>query len=43
LIKNNSFILIDDIMITGATLGELAKVLKQAGAKELWAAVLARG
>ncbi|MFA6198433.1 MAG: ComF family protein [Patescibacteria group bacterium] len=35
-------IIIDDVATTGATLQECAKVLKSAGAAEVWGAVLAR-
>jgi ComF family protein len=35
-------LLVDDVLTSGATCGELAKVLKQAGASAVWAAVLAR-
>ena len=36
-------ILVDDIYTTGATLQESARTLRQAGAKEIWAFVLAKG
>jgi ComF family protein len=36
-----NYLIIDDISTTGATLTEVAKVLKQAGAKNVWVAVLA--
>ena len=42
LIKNKNILLIDDIATTGATLEECAKVLKDAGAKKVFAAVVAR-
>ncbi len=42
LIKNKSILLVDDIATTGATLEECAKVLKSAGAKKVFAAVVAR-
>ncbi|MFH0930179.1 MAG: ComF family protein [Candidatus Moraniibacteriota bacterium] len=42
LIKNKRILLIDDIATTGATLKECAKVLKQFGAKKVFAAVVAR-
>jgi ComF family protein len=42
LIKNKKILLIDDIATTGATLEECAKVLKSAGAKKVFAAVVAR-
>jgi len=41
-IKNKTILLIDDIATTGATLEECAKVLKSAGAKKVFAAVVAR-
>jgi len=41
-IKNKKVLLIDDIATTGATLEECAKVLKAAGAKKVFAAVVAR-
>lgn len=37
------FLLIDDVITTGSTLNEIAKVLKQAGAQEVWAATVAHG
>jgi orotate phosphoribosyltransferase len=36
-------LLVDDILTTGATCGEAARVLKQAGASMIAVAVLARG
>jgi len=49
-VKNNfssdgckKVILLDDVMTTGATLQECAKVLKESGASKVWAVVLARG
>lgn len=36
-------ILVDDVMTSGSTLEECAKILKQNGAKEVWGAVVARG
>ena len=41
-IKGTRILLIDDIATTGATLQECAKVLKDAGAKKVFAAVVAR-
>ena len=40
--KNARFLLIDDVITTGSTLGEAAKVLKKAGASEVCALTLAR-
>ena len=42
LLKRKTILLIDDIATTGATLEECAKVLKSAGAKKVFAAVVAR-
>lgn len=42
-IQNNHIILIDDVCTTGATLNECAKVLKEKGAGNITALVLARG
>ena len=42
-IKNKNILLVDDIFTTGATLEEAAKILRQAGAKEVWGIVLAKG
>lgn len=41
-IKNQSIILIDDVVTTGSTLEEIAKVLKEAGAVEVWGLVVAK-
>lgn len=41
-IKNKNVLLIDDVATTGATLNECAKILKQNGAKIIWAATIAR-
>lgn len=41
--ETKKFLLIDDVCSTGATLNEVACVLKQAGAKTVWGVVLARG
>lgn len=42
-IKKKTIILVDDVYTTGSTLNECAKVLKTAGAKEVWGLVVARG
>jgi len=41
-VQDARIVLVDDVLTTGATCGELAKLLKQAGASAVWAAVLAR-
>lgn len=41
-IQNKIVLLVDDIVTTGATLNECAKVLKQNGAREVWGLVLAK-
>lgn len=43
IIKNKNIILIDDVVTTGATLEEAAKVLKKSGAKSVWAITVAKG
>ena len=42
-IKGKSLILVDDVYTTGATMSECAKILKHAGAKEIWAMAVALG
>lgn len=41
-VRGKSFLLIDDVFTTGSTLDECARVLKAAGAREVWAATLVR-
>ena len=41
-VKGRAVILIDDVMTTGTTLSECARVLKNAGAERVWAATVAR-
>ena len=43
LIKNKNILLVDDVFTSGATMEECAKVLKNAGAKEVWGVAVARG
>lgn len=42
-IQNKTIVLIDDIATSGSTMDEAARVLKEAGAKSVWGAVVARG
>lgn len=42
-IKNSEILLVDDVMTTGATLSEAARVLRRAGARSVSVAVVARG
>lgn len=42
-VKGRRVILIDDVCTTSGTMSECAKVLKKAGAKEVWGVVVARG
>lgn len=42
-LNGEKIILIDDVATTGATLNEAARVLKEAGAKEVYGLVLAKG
>ena len=42
-IQKRKVLLVDDVYTTGATMEEAARVLKNAGAKEVWGMVVARG
>ncbi len=41
-VEGRNFLLIDDVLTTGSTLDECARLLKAAGAGEVWAATLVR-
>ena len=41
-VQGRMVIVVDDVMTTGTTLSECARVLKQAGAERVWAATVAR-
>lgn len=40
--SSKSILLVDDVVTTGATLNECAKILKEAGAKKVWAVTVAK-
>lgn len=42
-VKNKIVVLVDDVITTGSTLNECAKILKDAGARKVWGLALAKG
>ncbi|OGE13399.1 hypothetical protein A3G14_02940 [Candidatus Curtissbacteria bacterium RIFCSPLOWO2_12_FULL_38_9] len=42
-VKGQKFLLVDDVFTSGATMMEAAKILKKAGARSVWAMVVALG
>lgn len=42
-VKNQKFLLVDDVITTGSTLNEIAKLLKNHGAVQVWAVTVAHG
>lgn len=42
-IKDKIILLVDDVVTTGATMNEAAKIFKESGAKEIWALTIAKG
>lgn len=43
LVRGNTIMLIDDVLTTGSTANDAARALKEAGAREVWALVVAKG
>jgi ComF family protein len=43
MVKNKKIVMIDDVITTGSTLNECARILKAAGAREVWGLALAKG
>ena len=43
LIKGKKIFLVDDVYTTGSTMEEAVRILKEAGAKEVWGLAVARG
>jgi len=43
LLKGKIIILVDDVFTSGATISEATRILKRAGAKEIWGLVIAKG
>jgi competence protein ComFC len=41
-VKDKNFIIIDDLYTTGSTVGEIAKLLKNNGAQQIWCLVVAK-
>lgn len=41
-LKDQTYLLVDDLLTTGSTMGECAKVLKKAGARRVWAVAVVR-